>query len=503
MVERIFEKAALCEKKNMAFALVTIAGVKGTVPRKRGRMLVDGQGNTVSTIGGYEIERKCAEAALQCIEDGRSRMIAISVRDKGEMSVMIDVVNRIKKAYIIGFGHVGQAVAGCLYRLGYAIYIYDDGPDTVYENAVEVNRGYDSLSSLVLDEHSCLIITTSEKDYALESIDWSRAFYVGAISSRSRIVTKRSDASSPLCIPMGYDTGAETPEEIAVSVAAEVMKFYNRAGGLSLYERRRRLVVVRGAGDLATGTIIRLTRAGYDVLCLEIEKPTQVRRNVSFAEAVYEKEWTVDGLTCRLIDSWRECFRAFDEGVVPLLIDGSGECIKQLEPSVVIDAVIAKKNLGTHIDMAPLTIALGPGFEAGRDVDVVIETKRGHNLGKIITRGYAEANTGVPGIIGGYGKERVIRSSASGVFKGVKTFGDIVEAGDVIAYVGDVPQHTLISGMVRGMLHDGLEVCEGFKIADVDPRGSGVDYTSVSDKARCIAGSVLEVVDSYFAKGLF
>ena len=168
-----------------------------------------------------------------------------------------------------------------------------------------------------------------------------------------------------------------------------------------------------------------------------------------------------------------------------------------------IDAVIAKKNLGTRIDMAPLTIALGPGFEAGRDVDVVIETKRGHNLGKIITGGYAEANTGVPGIIGGYGKERVIRSSASGVFKGVKTFGDIVEAGDVIAYVGDAPQHTLISGMVRGMLHDGLEVCEGFKIADVDPRGSGVDYTSVSDKARCIAGSVLEVVDSYFAKGLF
>ena len=281
------------------------------------------------------------------------------------------------------------------------------------------------------------------------------------------------------------------------------MKFYNRAGGLSLYERRRRLVVVRGAGDLATGTIIRLTRAGYDVLCLEIEKPTQVRRNVSFAEAVYEKEWTVDGLTCRLIDSWRECFRAFDEGVVPLLTDESGECIKQLEPSVVIDAVIAKKNLGTRIDMAPLTIALGPGFEAGRDVDVVIETKRGHNLGKIITGGYAEANTGVPGIIGGYGKERVIRSSASGVFKGAKTFGDIVETGDVVAYVGNVPQHTLISGMVRGMLHDGLEVCEGFKIADVDPRGSGVDYTSVSDKARCIAGSVLEVVDSYFAKGLF
>ena len=365
MEERIFEKAALCEKKNMAFALVTIAGVKGTVPRKRGRMLVDEKGNTVSTIGGYEIERKCAEAALQCIAEGKSRMIAIPVRDKGEMSVMIDVVNRIRKAYIIGFGHVGQAVAGCLYRLGYAIYIYDDSPDTVYENAVEVNIGYEKLSSLSLDEHSCLIITTSEKDYALESIDWSRAFYVGAISSRSRIAAKRSDASSPLCIPMGYDTGAETPEEIAVSVAAEVMKFYNRAGGLSLYERRRRLVVVRGAGDLATGTIIRLTRAGYDVLCLEIEKPTQVRRNVSFAEAVYEKEWTVDGLTCRLIDSWRECFRAFDEGVVPLLTDESGECIKQLEPSVVIDAVIAKKNLGTHIDMAPLTIALGPGFEAG------------------------------------------------------------------------------------------------------------------------------------------
>ena len=181
-----------------------------------------------------------------------------------------------------------------------------------------------------------------------------------------------------------------------------------------------------------------------------------------------------------------------------MIADEKLEFLSELSPAVVIDAIIAKRNLGTRIDMAPLVIALGPGFTAGKDCHAVIETMRGHSLGAIIMDGSAQANTGIPGLIMGYGKERVVRSPSSGCFRGVKTFGDIVKKGDVIAFVGDVPVEATIDGMVRGMLRSGLEVTPGFKIADIDPRGEGVKYDEPSDKARSIAGSVLECVDAFF-----
>lgn len=254
-----------------------------------------------------------------------------------------------------------------------------------------------------------------------------------------------------------------------------------------------RLIIIRGAGDLATGTAVRLHNAGFPLIMLDIEKPTVIRRTVSFAQAMFSGQAEVEGVKAVLC-SPDNALETAKKGIVAVVADPEGRLIEKLRPDVVVDAIIAKKNLGTNRSMAPFTIALGPGFTAGKDVDVVIETMRGHTLGKIITEGSAIANTGVPGIIGGYGKERVIHSPCSGVFCAVRQIGDIVGEGETIGYVDETPVKTVISGKLRGVLSDNLHVPAGFKLADVDPRGEKTDHTTVSDKARAIAGGVLEAV---------
>ena len=264
--------------------------------------------------------------------------------------------------------------------------------------------------------------------------------------------------------------------------------------------KRDDLIVVRGGGDLATGTIHRLWSAGLRVLVLEAEHPAAIRRQVSLCEAVYEGETTVEGLRAVRVESLEAVEAVWAENAVPVLVDPKGSCLKQARPAVLIDAIIAKKNLGTTREMAPLTIALGPGFAAGQDVDVVVETKRGHKLGRIIREGAAAPNSGVPGIIGGYGAERVIHAPEAGVFRNRHAIADLVTAGETIAVIempdgNTVPVTTQIDGILRGLLRDGYPVTRGFKVADVDPRRSELENCSlISDKARCIAGSVLELV---------
>lgn len=257
-------------------------------------------------------------------------------------------------------------------------------------------------------------------------------------------------------------------------------------------------IVIRGGGDLATGTISCLHQCGYQVLVLEIEKPTAIRRSVAFSEAMYDGETVVEGIKARRIEKWQDAEVCWQENVIPIIKDETAACVKEIEPMVFIDAAIAKRNLGTTMDMAPFVIGLGPGFTAGVDVHAVIETKRGHRLGRIIREGSAIANTGIPGIIGGYGKERVIHSPAAGIFTGEAHIGDIVAKGDRIAHIGDMPVYASLDGILRGILRDGLEVPEHFKIADIDPRLSERDncYT-ISDKARAIAGGVLQAVCIY------
>lgn len=314
--------------------------------------------------------------------------------------------------------------------------------------------------------------------------------------------------------------------------------------------KKNLLIICRGAGDLATGIIHRLHRAGHRVIALETDYPAAIRRQVSFCEAVYDGSAAVEGVTARLVPaltdaetyteidaeidaeidtetySWindtpaahiasekwsRSAIEAvLEAGEVPLLIDPKGESIELLKPDVVVDAIIAKKNLGTTINMAPLVIGVGPGFTAGQDVHLVIESMRGHNLARIITDGMAQPNTGVPGNIAGFTSERVIHAPAAGYIHDVGKIGDIVQKGNEIARIYPdkgsfdnelseyVPVNATITGIIRGLIREGYYFKEGFKIADIDPRESELtNCFTISDKARSIAGSVLEAVSAF------
>lgn len=269
---------------------------------------------------------------------------------------------------------------------------------------------------------------------------------------------------------------------------------------------KKHLVIVRGGGDLATGVIQALQRAGFQLLVLEVPDPSAIRRQVALSEAVYDGSAVVEDITARLCRSGQAIEKAWRSGEVPILIDPQGKSIAELKPWAVVDAILAKKNVGTTRNMAPHTIALGPGFTAGVDVDVVIETKRGHNLGRLIYKGEAAPNTGIPGMIAGFGKERVIHSPSSGYFYGLTVIGDMVEKGRPIGVITQealpdgvkpavamgIPVPATLTGLLRGMIRSTYPVVSGFKIADIDPRKDELkNCFTISDKARCLGGAVL------------
>jgi len=259
------------------------------------------------------------------------------------------------------------------------------------------------------------------------------------------------------------------------------------------------MIIVRGGGDLATGTIYKLKKCGFPVLILETAAPSAIRRNVSFCEAVYQGKQTVEDIICYRADTLEQAKDYLQEGKLAVLVDPRADAISALKPMAVVDAILAKTNLGTNRAMAPITVGLGPGFAAGDDVNAVIETKRGHDLGRVLWKGSAAANTGIPGIIGGYGEERVIRAPAKGILCNVKSIADIVSKGEVIAVVetenGAIPVNATLDGILRGLIRDGYRVTEGFKMADIDPRTDEYNNCfTISDKARCIAGGVLEAI---------
>lgn len=259
------------------------------------------------------------------------------------------------------------------------------------------------------------------------------------------------------------------------------------------------LVIVRGGGDVASGTIYKLYQCGFRVLILETARPSAIRRHVAFCEAVYEGEQTVEDLTCILANDLGEAKKLLEEGKLVLLVDPKGDCIDKMKPLAVVDAILAKKNMGTTRAMAEITVGLGPGFCAGEDVDAVIETMRGNSLGKVIYCGGAIPNTGIPGEIAGFSKERVIHSPAEGILKSVKKIGDTVVKGETIALIeGDqqrVEVKASMDGILRGLIRDGFYVKNGLKIADIDPRLEEYENCfCVSDKARCIAGGVVEAI---------
>jgi xanthine dehydrogenase accessory factor len=259
------------------------------------------------------------------------------------------------------------------------------------------------------------------------------------------------------------------------------------------------LVLIKGAGDLASGVAVRLHRAGMKIIMTDIPQPTVIRRTVSFAQAVYDGETKVEDITGKKAENVKEALAVIAEGKIPVIVDPACQILNELKFDAVVDAILAKKNINTKITDGPIVVALGPGFTAGIDCHAVIETQRGHDLARVLLTGQPAPDTGIPGMIGGYAKERVIKSPATGSFVTTGKIGDIVAAGDSIGYIEtadnrQVPVTTEIPGVLRGILYDRLPVFTGMKIGDVDPRPVYEHCFSCSDKARAIGGGVLEAI---------
>ena len=254
------------------------------------------------------------------------------------------------------------------------------------------------------------------------------------------------------------------------------------------------LVVVKGGGDLATGVIHRLCRAGMKVVTTELSQPLVIRRAVAFASAVYEGVWEVEGIVARRVKDDSAMDRALADGKVPVWVDPQAQIVQRLQPHAVVDAIIAKRNTGTTLADAPIVVALGPGFTAGSDCHAVIDTNRGHNLGRVILDGQAQPDTGTPGAVGGESTRRVLRAPTDGRFVGLRRIGDLVQAGEPVAHVAGQPVVARLDGVLRGLLHDDLIVRAGLKVGDVDPRAVVEHCYTISDKSRAIGGSVLEAI---------
>lgn len=254
------------------------------------------------------------------------------------------------------------------------------------------------------------------------------------------------------------------------------------------------LILIKGAGDIATGIAVRLKNSGMQVVMTEIAIPTTVRRSVAFSRAVYEGSAVVENITAGLVLDFAQIPAVLQQDEIPVLIDPRCEVLKSIHFDAVVDSILAKKNLSTDPTQAPVVIGVGPGFSVPQDCHCVIETQRGHDLGRCIYQGCAAKNTGIPGEIGGYTVERLLRAPCDGIFHPILAIGDIVKAGQTVAMVDDQPVTAQIDGIVRGLLQDNVPVKAGMKSGDIDPRGCYEHCFTVSDKARAVGGGVLEAI---------
>ncbi|EKB0135664.1 EF2563 family selenium-dependent molybdenum hydroxylase system protein [Escherichia coli] len=529
----IFTEAAKLEEQNCPFAMAQIVDSRGSTPRHSAQMLVRADGSIVGTIGGGMVERKVIEESLQALQERKPRLFhgrmarngadAVGSDCGGAMSVFISVHGMRPRLVLIGAGHVNRAIAQSAALLGFDIAVADIyreslnpelfPPSTTLLHAESFGAAVEALD--IRPDNFVLIATNNQDREALDKLIEKPIAWLGLLASRRKVqlflrqLREKGVAEEHIARlhePVGYNIGAETPQEIAISVLAEILQVKNNApGGLMMkpsHPSGHQLVVIRGAGDIASGVALRLYHAGFKVIMLEVEKPTVIRCTVAFAQAVFDGEMTVEGVTARLATSSAEAMKLTERGFIPVMADPACSLLDELKPLCVVDAILAKQNLGTRADMAPVTIALGPGFTAGKDCHAVIETNRGHWLGQVIYSGCAQENTGVPGNIMGHTTRRVIRAPAAGIMRSNVKLGDLVKEGDVIAWIGEHEIKAPLTGMVRGLLNDGLAVVGGFKIGDIDPRGETADFTSVSDKARAIGGGVLEALMMLMHQGV-
>lgn len=518
----IFNYAAELQQKNTPFALASIVETKGSTPRHSGQMIILADGEIIGTIGGGMIERHVIKQSLEAISERKKRIItgsmtrtgpeAMDMDCGGRMTVFIDVFGIDSELILVGAGHVNRAVAKLAVQVGFNVTVVDSHSDSLAEHhfpksvkRVEGDNIQDAISKVDIADNCFLVIATNHEDKdAIASVVKLDTRYTGLMASRKKIVTLfnylREQGISEQKIesiysPIGIDIGAENPEEIAVSVVAELLQVkHNKQPTPMPSDSEKKLVVIRGAGDIATGVAARLFNAGFKVVMCDIEKPTMIRCSVSFGQCLYGQPVSIEGITACKANDHQHAISLTEQGKIAVLVDENCHEVEKMNPTFLVDAILAKRNLNTHMGLAPYTIALGPGFCAGQDCHAVIETNRGHYLGNVIYQGSAIKNTGIPGNIAGYTHQRVVRSPSQGEFSQTRKLGDIVKEGEIIAYVNEIPVVAPLSGMIRGLLNDGLSVTEGFKIADIDPRGEEADFTTISDKARSVAGGVLEAM---------
>lgn len=521
----LFTIAAELERQNVPFALANIIETRGIAPRHSAQMLIRIDGSITGTIGGGMLERYVIEQAVEAIAAGAGRIVTGSMTSPGPQTlehndgsavrVLISVFGQRNHLVLVGAGHVNRAIARIAHTLGFTLTVIDTYAQSLdasnfptHANLIQTNDLLKGLEQLVIDRNSYVVVATNREDRtAVHQLAGYDMRYLGILAGRTRtqklfeyllsqgVAQARIDA---IHAPVGLDVGAETPEEIAVSVLAEILAVKNDASGQRLrrsgQSTRNKLVLIRGAGDMATGVAARLFNSGFHVIMTESAQPTTIRHSVAFSQAVFNGSTRVEDITARLAHSYDDALKIAEHGEVAILVDPGCECLATLQPHYVVDAILAKRNCGTRPNMAPVTIALGPGFSAPEDCHAVIETNRGHYLGNIIYHGAAQANTGIPGTIAGYSRQRVIHAEFDGIMHNEVKLGDLVEQGEIVAYINDVPVLSPLTGMVRGLLNDGLPVHTGMKIGDVDPRGAEADYTTISDKARAVAGAVLEAM---------
>ena len=539
-----------------AVAMLTVVGKEGSAPREVGSRMLVTSDDEYGTIGGGTVEGLAIEAARDVLAGeaepgvrsydlepgGNTGMVC-----GGSMEIFVDRVAGATPLYIAGGGHIGSALAELADRLGYAVTVVDDreeyaDPDRFPDGVSVRHDDYgDLLASLPMPDGTAVVSATRSNTFdqavVAAAID-GEASYVGVVASDDKaehIVDSLAEdgyARSDLArvrAPVGLDLGGEDPSDIALSILAEIHRDrYDASGERESRQSLDDLAVVRGGGDLGSGVAYRLHQAGYPVVVTDVASPTVVRRAVAFGTAIYEEEISVEDVTGRRAETLDEAVEILGDGDIPVLIDPDASIAEDLDAAILVDAIMAKgkRDTGTRRDDAETVIGLGPGFEAvaegavesadeetmeGEDttattnspdtdsgddipVDAVVETDRGHRLGRVYYAGTASAYDGIPGEREGYTTERVLRAPSAGTWEPTVAIGDVVSAGDVVGHVDDTPVETAIDGLVRGLIHEGLEVSAGTKLGDVAPRGASVDYRTLSAKALCLGGGVLEAV---------
>ncbi|SEW30057.1 selenium-dependent molybdenum cofactor biosynthesis protein YqeB [Natrinema salifodinae] len=519
----IFDRVDELVTRGRPAAMLTIVGKDGSAPRDVGaKMLVTDDGEH-GTIGGGTVEGLAVDEAREVLRgDAEPGVRTYELRPGGNtgmvcggsMDVFVDRIRGRARLYVAGGGHIAVELAAMGRQLGYDVTVVDDreeyaAPERFPDGVDVVHGDYgETLSELPMTSETAVAVATRSGTFDRRAVAAAldgEAGYVGVVASETKAehifdsLLENGYSRRALVrvrAPVGLDLGGGGPEDVALSILAELHRDrYDASGDRATRHDLEDLVVVRGGGDLGSGVVYRLHQAGFPVVVTETAEPTVVRRAVAFGAAMYEDEIAVQGVTGRRADDVDDALAVLEDGAVPVLEDPTASVIDVLDPAVVVDAIMAKgkTDTGTRRDLADVVVGLGPGFEAGENVDAVVETDRGHELGRVIYDGTPTPYDGEPGERRGYTHERVLRAPSDGRWSPSVEIGEIVEAGSVVGRVDDDPVTTEIDGLVRGLVHDGVSVSDGAKLGDVDPR-EDVDYAKISDKALCLGGGVLEAV---------